>query len=349
MTPSSDPLQLSSYGYDLPQELIAQDPARERDHSRLFHYEGNKDSVKHSWFYKLPELLQPGDLLVLNDSKVYPARIYGQKSHTGTTFEFLLTQHLEGTHWQCIAKNKKRIKEGHLFQFPENIVGQIKDASHPELLTIEFIGISPTDFHLWLDTYGEIPYPPYINQSHTPKTRYQTVYSGEKGSLAAPTAGLHFTPELLATLDDTGISHTKVTLHVGLGTFSPVRSENILDHNMHSEVFSLSPETAERLNAQKSAGKRIIAVGTTTTRVLESVYRKHGRFQESHETTDLFIYPGQDIQSIDGLITNFHLPYSSLLMLVGAWVGHSKLFELYAEAIEKKYRFYSYGDAMLLL
>ncbi|MGV3526725.1 MAG: tRNA preQ1(34) S-adenosylmethionine ribosyltransferase-isomerase QueA [Candidatus Sericytochromatia bacterium] len=342
-------LQLSSYVYDLPEELIAQFPAERRENARLMVYERGTEGPRHQQFNQLGQFLRPGDLLVLNDTKVFPARFFGQKAHTGTRFEFLLV-HPEGKGWRCIAKNSKRIRPGYCFTLPEGAQFEVTACHEGGQLDIVFSGLPEDGFWAWLERHGEIPYPPYITARDTDAERYQTVFSRERGSVAAPTAGLHFTPELLADLRHQGIEHVTLTLHVGIGTFTPVRTEQITEHRLHAEHYVLPPETAERLNQQRAAGRRIIAVGTTATRTLETVYRDHGgRFAPAEGQTELFVYPGQDLGSIDGLITNFHLPGSSLLMLVATLIGREPLMQLYAEAIAARYRFYSFGDAMLLL
>ncbi|PIQ26831.1 tRNA preQ1(34) S-adenosylmethionine ribosyltransferase-isomerase QueA [bacterium (Candidatus Blackallbacteria) CG17_big_fil_post_rev_8_21_14_2_50_48_46] len=340
---------LSSYDYPLPEELIAQTPADQRDASRLLVYERRTGQYQHRMFSDLPELLQPGDLLVVNNTRVFPARIFGTKAHTGTRFEFLLTRQIEALEWQAIGKHSRRIKPGYSFEFAEGIQAEIL-ASHPGgQLDLRFSGLKPSEFMAWLERHGEIPYPPYITARESEKERYQTVFSQTHGSVAAPTAGLHFTPELFESLAQKGIEKLELTLHIGIGTFSPVRTQNIQEHTMHQEWYTLPAETAERLNQQRQSGKRIIAVGTTSLRTLETVWRKFGSFQADSDETRIFIYPGQSIEAIDGLITNFHLPHSSLLMLVAAWIGRERMMKLYAEAIQEKYRFFSFGDASLLL
>lgn len=348
--PDDADLLLSSYDYHLPPELIAQTPAERREDSRLMVYHRGDGAPRHSRFAELGEWLQPGDLLVLNDTRVIPARLFGIKAHTGTRFEFLLSRPLdtERHHWLAIAKNSKRIRPGYRFQFPEDVAGEILETRDGGQVVLSFEPLPADGFWAWLDRQGEIPYPPYIAARSSSPERYQTTFNRERGSVAAPTAGLHFTPELLASLARQGIEHVTLTLHVGLGTFTPVRTERIDQHRLHAEVYSLSAPAAERLNQAREQG-RIIAVGTTATRTLETVWRQHGRFVAAAGDTELFIYPGQTIGAIDGLITNFHLPHSSLLMLVSTWIGRQQLMELYRIAVEQKYRFYSFGDGMLLL
>ncbi|MBF2054772.1 MAG: tRNA preQ1(34) S-adenosylmethionine ribosyltransferase-isomerase QueA [Candidatus Sericytochromatia bacterium] len=351
MPVSAEDLTLSAYSYDLPEELIAQTPAERREASRLMVYQRQTQQYEHRHFSDLTDILQPGDLLVLNNTRVFPARIFGQKAHTGTRFEFLLLRQQAPGHWFALAKNSKRIRPGYCFDFAENVQGHILACHDGGQVELRFEGPAiQEDFWGWLERHGEIPYPPYITARKTEDERYQTVFAEQRGSVAAPTAGLHFTPELIASLQAAGIGFCYVTLHVGIGTFSPVRTEDILAHEMHSEWYQLSATTAERLNQQRAAGKRIIAVGTTSLRTLETVWREHaGQFQAASDETRLFIYPGQTIGSIDGLITNFHLPGSTLLMLVSTWIGRKELLRLYQEAISERYRFFSFGDAMLLL
>lgn len=342
-------LWLSAYDFDLPESLIAQTPADRRDQSRLLVYDRKNSQHQHRHFYELPQLLRPGDLLVMNNTRVFPARIFGEKSHTGTRFEFLLTRQNEPLTWQAMAKNSKRIKPGYIFNFSDQVTAEILNCAEGGLVELRFQGLAPEAFFDWLDKHGEIPYPPYITSRASTQDRYQTVFGRLQGSVAAPTAGLHFTPELLSELNTAGIQHLEVTLHIGMGTFAPIRSERIDTQTLHHEWYSMSENAAAKLNAQKQRGGRIIAVGTTSVRTLESVWRKHGHFQAEQGETNLFIYPGQQIASIDGLITNFHLPRSSLLMLVSAWIGRKNLLQLYQNAIESSYRFYSFGDACLLL
>jgi S-adenosylmethionine:tRNA ribosyltransferase-isomerase len=348
-TPSSEELLLSSYDYQLPEELIAQHPAERRDASRLLVYDRQRRQHEHRQFAELPELLQSGDLLVLNNTRVFPARIFGTKAHSGTRFEFLLIRPRAELTWLAIGKHSRRIKPGYQFLFPEGVEAEIL-AQHPGgQLELRFSGLAPEAFMRWLDRQGEVPYPPYITGRGSSRERYQTVFSQSQGSVAAPTAGLHFTPEILAQLAHKGIETLQLTLHIGIGTFSPVRVEKVTDHTMHSEWYALEAAAAERLNRQRANGGRIIAVGTTSLRTLETIWRRHGQFQAESGETDIFIYPGQQIGAIDGLLTNFHLPRSTLLMLVAAWVGRPEILALYQEAIRERYRFYSFGDASLLL
>jgi S-adenosylmethionine:tRNA ribosyltransferase-isomerase len=346
---SAQDLLLSAYDYELPEELIAQHPADRRDHSRLLTYQRSQQHISHHWFYELPSLLTPGDLLVLNNTRVFPARLFGVKVETGTRFQFLLSRPVADLQWWAIGKNTKRMRAGMAFDFPEGVTAEIQEIAEGGNVRMVFSGIEAQAFSAWLERHGEIPYPPYITARDTAAERYQTVFSQHTGSVAAPTAGLHFTADLLTQLKNQGIDSVSLTLHVGIGTFSPVRTEDITAHELHGEHYEMEAATAERLNAQRAAGKRIIAVGTTATRTLETLWRKHGQFQAERGETKLFVYPGQTLGSIDGLITNFHLPKSSLLMLVSTLIGREPLMHLYAQAIAERYRFFSFGDAMLIL
>lgn len=343
-------LLLSSYDYELPEELIAQTPAERREDARLLVYQRDTQSIQHSQVSHLGNYLRSGDLLVLNNTAVFPARIFGLKGHTGTRFEFLLSRQIEGAHWFSIARNSKRIRPGYRFLFPEGVEAEILACHENGQLELCFEQLPEDGFWAWLQRHGEVPYPPYITAREADDSRYQTVFSQARGSVAAPTAGLHFSEALLAQLKGQGVEFAEVTLHVGIGTFSPVRTEQIEAHEMHAEWYSLSEQTAQRLNQQRQSGGRIIAVGTTATRTLESVYRKFdGHFAADSGETRLFVYPGQALGAIDGLMTNFHLPRSSLMMLVSAWIGRENLLALYGQAVREKYRFFSFGDATLLL
>lgn len=345
-------LALSAYDYHLPESLIAQTPAQQREKSRLLVHSRSDQSRHHISFDALHTFLEPGDVLVVNNSKVFPARIFGEKSHTGTRFEFLLLHARAPLCWEALAKNSKRIKVGYCFDFPGDVQGEIVEVLPAGHVVFQFshpIQFEEADFWRWIEQYGEIPYPPYIQSREADQTRYQTIFDGPTGSVAAPTAGLHFSEAYKAALVSKGILFAELTLHVGIGTFMPVRTSDITEHPMHSEHYVLPEQTAQLLNQQRAQGHRIVAVGTTATRTLESVYRKYGCFKGESDSTRLFLYPGQSIESIDALITNFHLPQSSLLMLVSAFIGRDVMMSLYEEAIAKAYRFYSFGDAMLLL
>ena len=351
---------LSSYTYDLPQELIAQAPAVPRDSSRLLIVNSRRSPI-HATFHDLPNWLQPGDLLVLNNTRVIPARLYGTKT-TGSRVEVLLIEEKSPNCWLALVKPGKRFTIGAKINF--DIIGSKQTTTNnPLQATViakeEATGGRILQFELppekslysVLDDYGQLPLPPYITDSNAPEERYQTVYSSQPGAIAAPTAGLHFTPELLAELERKGIEQTQITLHVGIGTFRPVETEEIKNHAMHQEWIEVSEASVAKIKDTKARGGRVIAVGTTATRALEGAAKeaKSDSIEPFRGQTDLFIYPGYRWQVVDGLITNFHLPGSSLLMLVSAMIGRERLLELYQEAIALKYRFYSFGDAMLIL
>lgn len=340
-------LELSAYDYDLPERLIAQTPAQQREKSRLMVYSRAQNKVFHTVFDALHEYLDPGDVLVVNNSKVFPARVFGEKSHTGTSFEFLLLHESAPLRWEALAKNSKRIKTGYIFNFPAGVTAEVIETLPAGHVVLQFN--CPQGFWEWIQAHGEIPYPPYIQSREAASERYQTIFDGPTGSVAAPTAGLHFSEDYKQALQAYGLYFAELTLHVGIGTFMPVRTEKITEHPMHSEHYILPEATAQLLTQQRAKGHRVVAVGTTATRTLESVYRKYGEFRADQDSTRLFLYPGQTIESIDALITNFHLPQSSLLMLVSAFIGREKMMSLYEEAIAESYRFYSFGDATLLL
>ncbi len=341
-------MKTSDFFYDLPQELIAQTPLEPRDHSRLMQLDRVSGRVTHRHFYDLPELLEEGDLLVVNDSKVLPARLYGNKADTGANAEFLLLEQKENDCWEVLVKPGRKLREGAVVSFGNG------------LLTAEILSVLPDGNRIArfsckgsiftaLERIGEMPLPHYITEKLQDKDRYQTVYAKELGSAAAPTAGLHFTPALMEKLKAKGVNFAFVTLHVGLGTFRPVKAEEITDHHMHSEHYVLSEETAALINQTKAAGKRVIAVGTTSCRTLESVATFHdGQIIPAEGYTDIFIYPGYRFKVLDGLITNFHLPESTLIMLVSAFTGYDNTMAAYKTAVEERYRFFSFGDAMLI-
>ncbi len=337
----------SSYYYDLPEELIAQYPLQKRDESRLLYLNKKSGRVEHHIFSDLPNLLNSDDVLVINKTKVIPARLKGKKKN-GVNAEIFLLNQIENDVWECLVKPGRRLKPGTKVYFSHNFSAEIIDYAQEGARIVKFY--YQDDFWKAIDNIGKIPLPPYIKREATEKDKntYQTIYAKEKGSVAAPTAGLHFTEQILQTLRNKGINILEVTLHVGLGTFRPVKTENILDHSMHSEYCEVSHETAEIINTAKSKGKRIIAVGTTTTRTLES-FAENGFLKHGSHFTDIFIYPGKKLQIIDGLITNFHMPESTLMMLVSAFAGYENIMNAYKIAVEKKYRFFSYGDAMLIL
>ena len=341
-------MKTSDFYYELPQELIAQTPIEPRDHSRLMQVDRNSGAVTHRHFYDLPDLLEEGDLLVVNDSKVLPARLYGQKTDTGAKAEFLLLEQKENDCWEVLVKPGRRLKEGARVSFGDGLLTAEIVAVKPDGNRIARFSCEGSIFSA-LDQIGEMPLPHYITEKLTDKDRYQTVYARELGSAAAPTAGLHFTPALMDRLRAKGVNFGYVTLHVGLGTFRPVKAKEITDHHMHSEHYELPPETAELINRTKAAGRRVIAVGTTSCRTLESVASFHdGSIVPAEGYTDIFIYPGYQFKVLDGLITNFHLPESTLIMLVSALAGREHVLAAYKEAVEKRYRFFSFGDAMFI-
>jgi len=342
-------MKTSDFYYELPPELIAQTPLEQRDQSRLLVMDRETGTLRHSRFCRLGALLRPGDLLVLNDTRVLPARLLGSREQTGGFIEFLLLEQRTGTDWEILVRPGKRAKPGARFVFGGGVLrGEILEVLEGgnRLARFQWEGES---FFSALERVGEVPLPHYITQPLGEAQRYQTVYARHNGSAAAPTAGLHFTPELLRQLEGQGVQTATVTLHVGLGTFRPVKAEDIAQHKMHAERYTLPPATADKINRVKAAGGRVIAVGTTSCRTLESVAQKHGGVVADTGTTDIFLYPGREFRVLDGLITNFHLPESTLIMLVAAFAGYANTMACYREAVEKRYRFYSFGDAMLIL
>ncbi|MEL6382058.1 MAG: tRNA preQ1(34) S-adenosylmethionine ribosyltransferase-isomerase QueA [Cyanobacteria bacterium J06626_18] len=345
-------LQLSSYHYDLPPERIAQNPVEPRDHARLLTITSPTEHA-HNHVYDLPNLLRPGDLLVLNNTKVLPARLFGRKPE-GASVEILLLEERSPLCWLALVKPGRRLKPGAIIHFGETpdqpmLVAQVLESdpeTHGRLLQFTIPG--GESFYTVCDRLGEMPLPPYITDSSAPPERYQTIYAERLGAVAAPTAGLHFTPELFEQLETAGIDRTFITLHVGVGTFRPVESETITNHKMHAEWLDVSAATVAKIRQTKANGGRVIAVGTTVTRALEGA-AQDGELRPLQGKTNLFIYPGYQWQVLDGLMTNFHLPGSSLMMLVSAMIGRDRLLQLYAEAIREEYRFYSFGDAMLML
>jgi len=341
-------MKTHDFYFDLPEELIAQTPVEPRDSSRLMTLDKRTGEVGHKHFYDIADLLAPGDCLILNDSRVLPARIYGVKEGTGAHVEFLLLENKGNDIWEALAKPGKRAKKGSRFVFGDGalrceVIDVLEDGNRR--IRFEYEGV----FFQLLDKIGQMPLPPYIKAKLEDKERYQTVYSHETGSAAAPTAGLHFTPELLEKIKEKGIGIGFVTLHVGLGTFRPVSAEFLTDHKMHSEHYYMPQPTADLINATKNRGGRVIAVGTTSCRTIESVAQREGCFRESQGWTDIFIYPGYEFKGIDGLITNFHLPESTLIMLVSALAGRERVLKAYKVAVEERYRFFSFGDAMFIL
>lgn len=333
--------------YDLPEALIAQTPIEPRDASRLLVYDRKTDAVSHKHFYDLPELLRADDVLVINNTRVLPAMINGVKDGTGANISFLLSKRVDAHTWETLCRPAKRAKVGSRFTFSPRLRGEVvaEGEEGARTLKFEYDGV----FEEILAGIGEMPLPHYIHEKLEDKERYQTVYSKALGSSAAPTAGLHFTPELMERLKAKGVEIVEVLLHVGLGTFLPVKTDDILDHKMHSEYYRMSREAADKINAARAAGRRIVAVGTTSVRVLESCADADGTVRAESGATEIFIYPPYKFKAVDALITNFHLPESTLIMLVSAFLGREKTLELYKTAVEERYRFFSFGDATLLL
>ncbi len=342
-------MKTSDFYYDLPQELIAQTPIEPRDMSRLMVIDKNTGEVEHKIFKDLTDYLRPGDCLILNDTRVIPARIYGVKKETGAVVEFLLLKQSENNVWECLCKPGKRAKIGTEFIFGDGIVEcEVIDITDDGNRKVQFKCDSKEIYNI-LDKIGKMPLPPYITEELKNGELYQTVYSKELGSAAAPTAGLHFTKEMLKEIENKGIKIGYVTLHVGLGTFRPVKVDDVTKHKMHSEHYHISKETADLINDTKANGGRVISVGTTSTRTLESVATKHGCICEDEDDTSIFIYPGYEFKCIDGLVTNFHLPESTLIMLISAFAGYDNVMNAYKIAVDKKYRFFSFGDACLFI
>lgn len=341
-------MDIRLFDFELPEELIAQTPLEKRESSRLMVLHRQSGEIEHKHFADVLSYLNPGDCLVLNETKVMPARLYGVKEDTGAHIEVLLLKQEENDCWETLVKPAKRVKEGTVLSFGE---GRLKATctgigeQGGRLLQFSYEGI----FYEILDELGEMPLPPYIKERLEDRDRYQTVFAREVGSAAAPTAGLHFTEELLQLIRDRGVHIAFITLHVGLGTFRPVAANAIEEHEMHSEYYHMSEETAALLNRVKQAGGRIITVGTTSTRTLETIASQFGEFRAVSGWTDIFIYPGYQFKAIDGLITNFHLPKSTLIMLVSALAGREHVIHAYEEAVKERYRFFSFGDAMLLI
>lgn len=333
--------------FDLPQELIAQTPLKNRTSSRLLVLNKESGEIAHKSFEDIKDYLKKGDLLILNDTKVLPARIFGKRKDTGSIVEFVLLKRLNDTDWECIAGPGKKAKENHEFIFTEDFTAKVIKVldNGNRILSFCFKG----EFYSELDKIGKMPLPPYITEELKDKNRYQTVYAKELGSAAAPTAGLHFTKDFLEELKNSGINIGFVTLHVGLGTFRPVKTDNILEHHMHSEHYYISQETADMINLAKKEHRRVICVGTTSCRTVESAANAEGFVSPCENDTDIFIYPGYKFKCLDGLITNFHLPESTLIMLVSALAGRENVLNAYNQAIKEKYRFFSFGDAMLIL
>lgn len=341
-------MKLSDFDYNLPEELIAQDPLEKRDNSRLMVLHRETGEIEHKHFYDVIDYLNPGDCLVVNNTKVIPARLMGVKEETGASIEVLLLKRKEEKVWETLVKPGKKARPGARISFGDGLLtGEVIDVVEEgnRLIRFEYDGI----FEEILDQLGQMPLPPYITHQLQDKNRYQTVYAKYDGSAAAPTAGLHFTEELLEKIQAKGIRIAKVTLHVGLGTFRPVKEENVLDHHMHSEFYIVDEEAAGIINETKAAGGRVISVGTTSTRTLETVAEPDGHIPVKSGWTDIFIYPGYQFKAVDCLITNFHLPESTLIMLVSALADRETILHAYEVAVQERYRFFSFGDAMMIV
>ncbi len=339
-------MKTDDFDYYLPEHLIAQTPLEKRDESKLLVLDKNTGEIEHKHFKEIIDLLDSNDVLVLNDTKVIPARLIGTKEETNAIIELLMLKNIKDNTWECLTKPAKRIKEGTIVSFGNKLKAKCIEVKDEGIRIFELIydGI----LYEILDELGEMPLPPYIHEKLKDKDRYQTVYAKNIGSAAAPTAGLHFTEELLKKIKEKGITICYVTLHVGLGTFRPVNVEDVTKHVMHSEYYQMSKETANILNEAKKTKKRIISVGTTSNRTLETIIKKYGEFKECSGNTDIFIYPGYKFEAIDALITNFHLPKSTLVMLVSALAGKENIMNAYKIAVEKEYRFFSFGDSMFI-
>ena len=339
-------MNLSDFDYELPEELIAQTPIKNRDQSRLMILNKKTGEITHKHFHDIIGELNSGDVLVLNNTKVIPARLIGIKEETGAVIELLLLKDLGENVWECLSRPAKRLKVGTMVSFSPKLKALVTEKKEDGIVHVKLLyqGILMEI----LDELGEMPLPPYIHEKLADKTRYQTVYAKVVGSAAAPTAGLHFTQELLDELKGKGVEILFITLHGGLGTFRPVEVDNILEHHMHSEFYQMSKDVAERLNLAKNKKRKIYAVGTTSVRTLEAIMHQYHEFRECSGNTDIFIYPGFEFQAIDGLITNFHLPKSTLLMLVSALSSREIILNAYREAVKEKYRFFSFGDAMFI-
>ncbi|MEL7647141.1 MAG: tRNA preQ1(34) S-adenosylmethionine ribosyltransferase-isomerase QueA [Sedimentibacter sp.] len=347
MTETKNDFKTSDFYYDLPEELIAQTPIKERDHSRLLVLDKKTGQVEHRHFYDIVDYLNPGDCLVINDTKVLPARLYGVRKDTGAVIEILLLKRIDDKRWETLVKPGKKAREGAEIVFKENLLtGTIVDVLEDgnRIIQFDYSGI----FEEILDQLGEMPLPPYIHEKLEDKDRYQTIYAKNPGSAAAPTAGLHFNNELLKKIEDNGVKIARLTLHVGLGTFRPVKAEYISEHKMHSEYYELTEEEAEKINSAKLGGFKVVSVGTTSTRTLETIGDDSGLVRAQKGWTDIFIFPGYRYRVIDSLITNFHLPESTLVMLVSALAGKENIMNAYNAAVKEKYRFFSFGDAMLI-
>lgn len=340
-------MTLDEFDYNLPEELIAQTPIEPRDHSRLLVLNRESGDIEHRHFYDITDYLQEGDLLIVNDSKVIPARIFGTRAATGGVVEVLLLRAIEENVWEVLVKPGKKARPGQILEFQAGMTGEVLDILEDGKRKIRFSHQKSTIYEV-LDQIGKMPLPPYITKELKDQGRYQTVYAKDPGSAAAPTAGLHFTNEIIEKIRSMNIKIAPVTLHVGLGTFRPVKEQDLSKHIMHSEYFSIPEETARLIKETKAAGKRVISVGTTATRTLESGFDEQLNLIKKSGDTDIFIYPGYSFKVIDALITNFHLPKSTLVMLVSALAGKEKILNAYQEAVNEKYRFFSFGDAMFI-
>ncbi|MBO4433328.1 MAG: tRNA preQ1(34) S-adenosylmethionine ribosyltransferase-isomerase QueA [Clostridia bacterium] len=340
-------MKKSDFYYELPENLIAQTPVYPRDSSRMLVLSKNSGKVEHRHFYDLTDYLRAGDCLVLNDTRVLPARIYGTAEDTGAVVEFVLLKQKDLLTWEVLAGPGKKAKTGRKFSFSDKLSAVVDEVLPDGNRVITFT--CKGEFFSVLDEVGQMPLPPYIKEKLNDKERYQTVYSRELGSAAAPTAGLHFTPEMLEKIKEMGVKIAYVTLHVGLGTFRPVKVEEITEHKMHTEHYSVSANAAKIINETKAAGGRVICVGTTSCRTVESVYGKYGEMRECSDDTGIFIYPGYTFKCMDGLVTNFHLPESTLIMLVCAFAGYDNTMNAYKVAVDECYRFFSFGDCCLIL
>ena len=340
-------MKVSDFDYYLPEDLIAQTPIKKRDDSRMLVLNRNENKIEHRHFFDCIDYLNPGDVLVINDTKVIPARLFGEKADTGRNIEVFLLKRKNYTDWQALLRPGKKVRIGDKIKFSDDLTAVIleKLPDGVAYIRFEFDGI----FEEILLRLGNVPLPPYIKKELNDSNRYQTIYAEHDGSCAAPTAGLHFTNELMDRIKEKGVDIVPVLLHVGLGTFRPVKTENVEEHKMHSEYFSVEEESAIRINKAKSNGGRVIAVGTTSVRVLESCCDQDGYINPISGDTDIFIYPGYKFKAVDSLITNFHLPKSTLLMLVSAFAGRERILDAYNEAVENRYRFFSFGDSMLIV
>ena len=339
-------MKLTDFDYDLPEELIAQTPVEPRNSSRLMVLDPVEKSIEHRHFYDLKEYLEPGDTLIFNDTRVMPARLLGWREGTGGKVEVFLLRRIDGDTWETLVKPGRKAREGQVVRFSDELTCTVQETTDFGGRTVKFSyeGI----FEEILDRLGETPLPPYIHEKLADRERYQTVYSREQGSAAAPTAGLHFTKEQMAELEKMGINLGFVTLHVGLGTLRPVSVETVEEHVMHKEYYSISQETADLIKATKAAGKRVIAVGTTSIRTLESAATAVGEIAGRTDWTNIFIYPGYEFKIVDGIVTNFHLPKSTLIMLISAFAGREFVLKAYEQAVKERYRFFSFGDAMMI-